>query len=347
MRVEPKLPTELKRELGSRQMMMIGVGGAIGTGLFLGSSLAISHAGPSVILAYAACSLVALVIAWALAEMVVVHPDAGGFGAIARRYLGPGTGFVIRWMYWAVNMIMIGGELIAAGLYVQYWWPSVSLWIPVAVFSCAIIAVNVAAVRFFGESEYWFSMIKVTAIVVFIILGSWMIIFGLPDAPASGLHNLTAHDGFLPNGIHGLMIGVVFALFSYLGTEISSVTAAESAYPERDVPRATRAMIMRMALFYVVSIAIIVIVIPWTVSAQGGSIEASPFVRVFEAAGVPAAAVLMNGVVLTAALSSANAALYLGSRMMHSLAEDRLSPTWAGRLSSRGCHGTRWSSRPC
>lgn len=326
----------LRRALTHRQLSMIGLGGAIGTGLFLGSALAISQAGPATILAYALCALVAFVISWALAEMVVVHPEAGSFGAIAQRYLGPLAGFVQRWTYWTIQVIAIGGEVVAAGLYVRFWWPQLPLWLLVVIFSAVVLGANALAVRFFGTVEYWFAMIKVVAIVVFIGLGLVLITVGLPRSPATGLANLTAHGGFLPNGLDGLFLAMVFVLFSYIGTEVVAVTAAESERPERDIPRAARRMVVRLVLFYVLAIAIVLAVVPWTVTAQGGSVEASPFVRVFQSAGIPAAAAITNFVVLTAALSSANTNLYLTTRMLHSLANDRYAPAWTGRLSRAG-----------
>ena len=334
--VRPRTDTDLHRGLSGRQLTMIGLGGAIGTGLFLGSSLAISEAGPAVVVAYVACGLVALVIAWALAEMVVVHPQAGAFGTIAHAYIGPWAGFVLRWTYWSMQVIAIGGEVIAAGIYVQYWWPALPLWLPVLAFSLLVLAVNAAAVGLFGEFEYWFSMIKVTAISVFVLLGLVLVFFGLPERPATGVSNLTAHGGLLPNGLSGLGLAMVFVLFSYIGTEVVSVTAAESEDPQRDIPRAARRMILRLALFYILAILVVVTVVPWTVTAQGGTVEASPFVKVFASAGIPAAAGIMNFVVITAALSSANTNLYLTTRMMHSLAQHRFAPAWAGRLSPTG-----------
>jgi amino acid transporter, AAT family len=326
----------LRRELATRQLTMIGIGGAIGTGLFLGSTFAVSQAGPGVVVAYTLCGLVALVIAWALAEMVVVHPTAGAFGSIAHAYLGAGSGFVLRWTYWAMQAIAIGGEMIAAGIYVQFWWPDVPLWLPVLVFSLVVLAVNSFAVKAFGETEYWLAMIKVSAICVFILLGLVLIVVGLPGRPATGAENLYAEGGFLPNGLPGLALAMVFVLFSYIGTEVVSVTAAESANPTRDVPRAARAMVLRLALFYILAVLVMVTVVPWTVTAQGGDLTASPFVTVFASAGIPAAAAIMNFVVLTAALSSANTNLYLTTRMLHSLAQHRLAPAWTGRLSSSG-----------
>ena len=332
----PEESQELHRRLTSRQLAMIGIGGAIGTGLFLGSTLAISNAGPAAIIAYIVCGLVALVISWALAEMVVQHPDAGAFGSIAHSYIGAWAGFVIRWTYWAGQVIAIGGEVVAAGIYIQYWWPEIPIWAPVVVFSLVILGINAVTVKIFGTLEYWFSMVKVTAIAVFVVLGAIMIFFGLPHHPAQGFGELTAHGGFLPHGVSGLGLAMVFALFSYVGTEVVSVTAAESENPAKDIPRAARQMVLRMGLFYVLAILVIVSVAPWTVAAQGGTLESSPFVRVFAAAGIPAAAGIMNLVVITAALSSANTNLYVTTRMMHSLALHRLAPRWTGRLTGSG-----------
>ncbi|RKT56084.1 amino acid permease [Saccharothrix australiensis] len=326
----------LRRALTGPQLSMIGLGGAIGTGLFLGSALAISHAGPAIVVAYALCALVAFVIAWALTEMVVVHPEAGSFGAVAHRYLGPLAGFVQRWTYWTIQAIAVGGEIVAAGLYVRFWWPDLPLWPLVAAFSAVVLTANALAVRFFGAVEYWFAMVKVVAVAVFIALGLLLIAVGLPESPATGLSHLTAHGGFLPNGVSGLFLAMVFVLFSYLGTEVVAVTAAESENPGRDLPRAARRMVLRLVLFYVLAIAVIVTVAPWTVTAQGGSVDASPFVRVVAGAGVPAAATIINFVVLTAALSSANTNLYLSTRMLHSLAADGYAPAWTARVSRTG-----------
>ncbi|WP_020667044.1 amino acid permease [Amycolatopsis nigrescens] len=334
--VGPARTTGLRRLLTGRQLSMIGLGGAIGTGLFLGSGLAISQAGPATILAYVACALAAFVLAWALAEMVVVHPEAGSFGAIAQRYLGPLAGFVQRWTYGSIQIIAIGGEVVAAGIYVQFWWPDLPLWLPVVVFSLVVLGANAAVVRLFGTMEYWLAMIKVVAIVVFVLLGLVLITVGLPEAPATGLANLTAHGGFLPNGLSGLFLAMVFVLFSYLGTEVVAVTAAESENPVRDIPKAARRMVLRLTLFYVLAIAVVLTVVPWPEIAAGGGITASPFVKVFAGAGIPAAATVLNFVVVTAALSSANTNMYLVTRMLHSLSADGYAPKWLGRLSGSG-----------
>jgi amino acid transporter, AAT family len=326
----------LRRALSGRQVGMIAIGGAIGTGLFLGSGLAISIAGPAVIIAYAVAAFAALALAFALAEMVVVHPEAGGFGAVIREYLGGLPGFVSRWIYWAAQVVNIGSEVIAAGLYLQFWYPQLPLWVPVVGFSVVMLAVNLAAVRFFGEFEYWFAMIKVVTIVVFIGLGVVYMIFGLPGHDPAGVEALTQHGGFLPNGLGAVWLALTVVTFSYLGTEAVSLTAAESKNPGRDVPRAARNTVLRLALFYVLGMLVIVSILPWDQVSGSDAVTESPFVRLFSLVGIPAAAGIMNFVVLTAALSAMNTNLYLTARMTHSLAVDGLAPKFFAAVSSNG-----------
>ncbi|SDN71557.1 amino acid permease [Allokutzneria albata] len=328
--------TGLRRELSGRQVGMIALGGAIGTGLFLGSGLAISLAGPAVVVVYAVAAVVALALAYALAEMTAVHPEAGGFGAISHRYLGPLAGFVQRWLYIVAQVVNIGSEVVAAGLYVQFWWPDVPLWAPVVGFSVLILTVNTLSVRFFGEFEYWFAMIKVATIVVFIGIGVYFLLFGFAGHPSPGLSAVTGHGGFLPNGLGAAWLALSVVTFSYMGTEAVTLTAAESRDPERDVPRAARSMVLRLGLFYVLGTAVLVLVVPWTEAAGTEGITQSPFVRLFEYAGIPAAAGVMNFVVLTAALSAMNTNLYLSSRMAHSLAIVGHAPRSLLKISSRG-----------
>lgn len=335
-RLAEETESGLRRELSGRQVGMIAIGGAIGTGLFLGSGLAISIAGPGVIIAYIVAALVALTLAYALAEMIVVHPEAGGFGAIAHRYLGGLAGFVQRWIYWAAQVVNIGSEVVAAGIYVKFWYPHIPLWVPVVVFSVIMLAVNAAAVRYFGEFEYWFAMIKVVTIVVFILLGLTYMFFGLPGQTATGMGALTEHGGFLPNGLGAVWLALTVVTFSYLGTEAVSVTASESRNPSRDVPRAARGMVLRLALFYVLGMLVIVTILPWTQVASADGVTQSPFVRLFDTAGIPAAAGLMNFVVLTAALSAMNTNLYVTARMTYSLARDGYAPRWFAGLSGSG-----------
>lgn len=289
----------LRRDLSGRQVGMIALGGAIGTGLFLGSGLAINHAGPAVLIAYVAAAFVALALAYALAEMVVVRPEAGGFGPISQRYLGGLASFVQRWLYWSAQVVNLGSEVVAAGIYVKFWYPGLPLWLPVVVFAAVMLAVNAAAVRFFGEFEYWFAMVKVVTIVVFVLLGLTYLVVGLPGHPAIGF-SVLARDGLVPRGVGAVWTSLTAVTFSYLGTEIVAMTAAESRDPRRDVPRAARNMALRLALFYVLAVFVLVSILPWH-SVSGGGIAQSPFVRLFSLAGIPAAAGIMNAVVLTAA----------------------------------------------
>lgn len=324
----------LRRDLSSRQVGMIALGGAVGTGLFLGSGLAISSAGPAVLIAYAAGALVALALAYALAEMIVVHPESGGFGALAQRYLGGLASFVQRWTYWTAQTVNLGSEVVAAGIYVRFWYPEMPLWLPVVAFSALMLAVNATAVRYFGEFEYWFAMVKVVTIVVFVLLGLTYLVVGLPGHPAVGLGVLT-RDGLLPNGIGAVWIAQSAVTFSYLGTEAVAMTAAEARDPGRAVPRAARNTVLRLGLFYVLSVFVLVSILPWN-SIAGGGVEQSPFVRLFAMAGVPAAAGIMNLVVLTAALSAMNTNLYVTSRMALSLAQDGYAPRWFAGIGRGG-----------
>ncbi|MCK2244662.1 amino acid permease [Crossiella sp. S99.2] len=315
---------------------MIAIGGAIGTGLFLGSGLAVSIAGPAVIIAYVLAALVTLTLAYALAEMVVRHPEAGGFGSISQRYLGHGAGFVQRWLYWASQVTNIGSEAVAAGLYLRFWYPELPLWLPVIGFSATMLLVNAASVRLFGRAEYWFAMIKVVTIVAFIAIGLTAIFFGLPGGQPTGLGALTEHGGFAPNGVGAIFLSLTVVTFSFLGTEAIAVTAAESRDPGRDIPRAARRTVLRLALFYVLAMLVVVTIVPWQQVAAGSTITESPFVRVFGLAGLPAAATVMNFVVLTAVLSAMNTNLYVTARMTYSLARDGYAPAALAVVSRNG-----------
>ncbi len=320
----------LRRRLTPRQLSMIALGGAIGTGLFLGSALSVQLAGPGVILSYAAGALIALVLMWALAEMAVAHPVAGSFGVYAEIYLHPWAGFVMRYSYWLAQVIAIGSEVVAASIYCHRWFPNVPAWVWIAAFSASLVYVNARSVASFGVFEYWFAMIKVVTIVVFLILGA-AVLFGIGFRPI-GTMNYTAHGGFLPHGWLGVGLGVAMAVFSYLGMEVVAVTSGEAENPETTVPRAMRKTLLRLALFYVGGVAVLVGVMPWN---QAGLAE-SPFVHVFQTVGIPYAAEVMNFVVLTAALSSINCNLYLTTRMIFSLARGRYAPPALGRLSRQG-----------
>src|SRR5438128_1096047 len=320
----------LRRNLTPRQLSMIALGGAIGTGLFLGSAVSVRLAGPGVILSYAVGAAIALALMWALAEMAVAHPVAGSFGVYAEVYLHPWAGFVMRYSYWLGQVVAIGSEVVAAAIYCRYWFPGVPAWIWVAAFSASLVYVNAQSVASFGWFEYWFAMIKVVTIILFLILGAALLL-GIGFKPI-GTANFTAHGGFLPNGWLGVGLGIAMAIFSYLGIEVVAVTSGEARDPQVAVPRALRKTLLRLALFYVGGIAVLVGVMPWN---QVGLAE-SPFVRVFQTVGIPAAAALMNFVVLTAALSSVNTNLYLCSRMLFSLARGGYAPGFLGHLSRAG-----------
>ncbi|HXB72154.1 MAG TPA: amino acid permease [Candidatus Acidoferrales bacterium] len=326
---------QLTRGLSSGQLSMIAIGGAIGTGLFLGSSLAVNLAGNGVIFSYMIGAMIALLFMGALSEMAVAHPTAGSFGVYAELYLNPWAGFVIRYTYWAVQCIAIGGEAVAISIYCQFWFPHTPQWLWTAAFSIALLYVNARSVSSFGSFEYWFAMIKVVAIVVFIAFGLALLV-GLGPVPAIGLANFTGNGGMLPKGIHGVWMAMVFVIFSYIGTEVVAVTAGEARDPERAVPKAMRSMVGRLIVFYLGAIAVLVAIVPWNQIQPGAHLTASPFVRVFQLTGIPAAAHVINFVVVTAAASSMNCNLYLTSRMMFSLSRGGYAPAMFGQVSRRG-----------
>ena len=325
----------LARQLSERQLGMIAIGGAIGTGLFLGSALAVRTAGPGVIISYILVSGIALLLMYCLSEMAVAHPTAGSFGVYADLYLSPWAGFVVRYTYWAAQSIAAGGEAVAAAIYTRWWFPNTPVWAWVIFYSALLIYVNAHSVGAFGSFEYWFSTIKVSAIVVFILLGA-SILLGIHQRRPIGLDNFHANGGFLPRGWTGVWLAMAFVIFGFIGTEIVAVTAGEAKDPERSVPRALRTMLLRLVIFYVGAITILVGVIPWTEIEPGQSITVSPFVRVFDLMHVPIAADILNFVVLTAALSGMNCCLYLCTRMIFSLARGGYAPKALGGVSKKG-----------
>lgn len=325
----------LARQLSQRQLGMIAIGGAIGTGLFLGSAIAVRTAGPGVILTYIFAAIITLLLMACLAEMAVAHPTAGSFGIYAELYLSRWAGFVIRYTYWAAQSIAIGGEAVAAAIYTQWWFPHTPTWAWVVVYSTALIVINSMSIGAFGTFEYWFSMIKVSAILVFIVLGTAMI-FGVHQDHPIGLANFLNHGGFLPHGLMGAWLALAIVIYSFIGAEVVAVTAGEAKDPERSVPRAMRTLLARLAIFYIGAIVVLVGVIPWTQIQPGRDVTISPFVRVFEVMHIPAAAHVINFVVLTAALSSMNCNLYMSTRMIFSLSRAGYAPESLGRVSHKG-----------
>ena len=256
---------------------MMAIGGAIGVGLFLGSSVTIRLAGPGVILSYLLGAGIALIMSYVLTEMAVVHPVAGAFGVYAEKYLNPWAGFSIRATYGVAQIIAIGAEVTAAGIYISYWFPHVPQWIWVVLVSAALVALNSMQVNRLGEFEYWFAMIKVAAILSFIIVGLGLI-FGIGTGHALGLANLTRHGGFLPSGWKGVWLSLTITVTSYMGVEIIAVTAGEAERPEVTIPRAMRNIVYRLIFFYVLAIAIMVTMVPWN-QAGSSSFPAVPLLR--------------------------------------------------------------------
>jgi len=320
----------LHHRLSQRQVAMIGLGCTIGTGLFLGSAISVKLAGPAVLLSFAAGAVIALSVIWALAEMAVEHPAAGSFGLYAEMYLHPWAGFAVRYTYWLCLVMIVGSEVVASAIYCEFWLPRAPAWVWIAGFSILLILVNTLSIEDFGSIEYWFAMIKVVTIVAFLVLGA-MLLFGV-GFPRIGLTHFTSHGGFFPHGWRGVGLGVVMAIFSFLGLEIVGVTAGEAADPVKAVPRALRRTLGYLALFYLVGLGLVVGIVPWTEIGLGES----PFVRVFERVGIPAAGHVMNFVVLSAALSSALCNLYFTARMLFSLARGGFAPALLGKLSKKG-----------
>jgi amino acid transporter, AAT family len=324
----------LHRDLKRSQVVMIGLGGAIGTGLFLGSGLAIGYAGPAVVLSFAIAAFIALVMVFSLAEMAVVHPSAGSLGTYAEIYLNPWAGFVVRYSYWMCQVIAVGAEAVAAGVYMTYWFEGSPVWAWSLAFAIVLLFFNSRSVTYFGTIEVWFASIKVIAIIVFILIGAAAIL-GIGTA-AIGFHNLTAlPGGFMPKGFGGVWMGVIVGVLAFFGIEIVAVTSGETRDPARTIPAALRTMVLRLFLFYVLALSIVVTFVPWT-ETGATVLTQSPFVRVFAHSGIRQAAGIMNFVVLSAALSSMNTDVYLCSRMLFSLARGDFAPRFLGRLNRNG-----------
>ena len=324
----------LHKDLTRPQLVMIGLGGAIGTGLFMGSGVAIGYAGPAVMLSYAIAAIAAVAMVFSLSEMAVMHPTAGSFGTYAEIYLNPWAGMVARYSYWLAQVIAVGGEAVAAGVYMTFWFPGTPVWLWSVCFAFVLLYFNSRSVNNFGSIEYWFALIKVVAIVIFIIV-CLATIFGLWSEPV-GLRNLTGlPGGFMPHGFGGVWMAVIIGVFSYNGIEVIAVTSGEAKDPVRAIPAALRTMALRLFLFYVLALTIVVTFVPWT-ETGAAIVTQSPFVRVFAHSGIRHAAGIMNFVVLSAALSSMNTNVYLCSRMLFSLSRGGYAPRFLGRLGDSG-----------
>ena len=330
----------LKRAMSTRHLVMLSLGGAIGTGLFLGSGEVIAQTGPvAAIIAYILGGLIAYMVMLCLGELAVHMPVAGSFGTYAQKYIGPGTGYMISWVYWLTWTATLGTEFTAAALLMQEWFPHISMWIWTIIFAITIFALNLSSTRIFAESEFWLALVKVVTVVAFIILGL-LAIFGLipfhgaESAPL--FHNLTA-QGWFPQGLVPIFTTMLIVNFAFSGTELIGVAAGETKDPAVNVPKAINAAIWRLLIFFVGTIVVISALLPFQVAGLGGeSVSNSPFVTVFNYIGIPYADDIMRFVIITALLSAANSGLYAASRMMWSLSAQRQLPQVFSRLSSSG-----------
>ena len=326
----------LQRNLSSGQLSMIAIGGAIGTGLFLGSGFAISFAGPAVLLSYLIGAVITLLVMGCMAEMTIAHPTSGSFGVWAELYLSPLAGYLVRFAYWAGVVFALGTEITAIAVYMRFWFPSVPGWLWICGFTILLLLVNSFNVRLFGSIEYAFSALKIAAIVVFLLLGVYVIMSSSALKPGDpvGFRNYVAYGGFFPKGSRGMWIGVLVSLFSFFSIEMIAVAAGEAKDPERAIRGAFRATMVRLVLFYILTLAIVLAIVPWPITAAG--LYQSPFVTVMMRTHIPHAAGVVNFIILIAALSAMNSQLYITARMLFSLSRSGLAPRRLGSLSRRG-----------
>ncbi|MEU9173224.1 amino acid permease [Streptomyces sp. NPDC048420] len=321
----------LSHGLKQRHLSMIALGGVIGAGLFVGSGAGIAAAGPSIVLAYTLSGLLVMLVMRMLGEMSAAYPSSGSFSAHAERAIGPWAGFTAGWSFWVLLCTAVGLEGIGAAKIVTGWLPGTPEWAWVGLFMLVFCVTNLAAVKNFGEFEFWFAALKVAAIGLFLVLGVLAIAGVLPGTGSPGTSNLTGRGGFFPGGGEGLVVGLLASVFAYGGLETVTIAAAESEDPVRGVASAVRTAMWRIALFYVGSMAVIVTLVPWDSKAV---VEKGPYVAALDELGIPGAGQLMNAVVLVALLSAMNANIYGSSRIAYSLVRRGLGPKGLGRVSA-------------
>lgn len=321
----------LKKNLSNRHVQLIALGGAIGTGLFLGLGTSISLAGPSVLLGYAIAGIIAFFIMRQLGEMVVEEPVSGSFSHFANKYWGNMAGFLSGWNYWILYVLVGMAELSAIGIFMNFWFPELPTWITALCFFILINLLNLINVRFFGETEFVLSLIKIAAIIGMIVFGGYLLYSGHGGSQAA-VSNLWALGGFFPNGLHGFMMALTVIMFAFGGLELVGISAAETSNPEKTIPKATNQIVYRILIFYVGAIFILLCLYPWNQVAQGGS----PFVMIFKSLDSNLVAHILNFVVLTAAISVFNSAVYCNSRMLLGLAEQGNAPAFLKKINHRG-----------
>jgi AAT family amino acid transporter len=325
----------LHRGLSARQLSMIAIGGAIGTGLFLGSGFAIGFAGPAVLVSYFIGAVITLLLMGCMAEMTVAHPTSGSFGAWAEFYVSPLAGFLVRFAYWAGVVFALGTEITAVTVYMRFWFPGTPGWVWILGFTLLIVLVNAFNVRLFGAVEYGFSALKISAIVAFLFLGAWVVFSSSSNSGAPiGFSNYTAFGGFFPKGVWGMWVAVLVSLFSYFSIEMIAVAAGEAKDPQRAIAHAFRATMLRLVLFYLLTLALVLAIVPWNVMASGAT--QSPFVTVMSRTHIAGAAGVVNCVILIAALSAMNSQLYITTRMLFSLSRAGFAPRRLGVVTRNG-----------
>lgn len=324
---------ELHRGLEERHITLMSLGAAIGVGLFLGSASAIEMAGPAILLAYALGGSVMFIIMRALGEMAIHQPVAGSFSRYAKNYIGPLAGYLTGWNYWFLWIVTCMAEITAVGIYMKMWYPDVPVWIWALSALVIMASINLLAIKAYGEFEFWFALIKIVAIVLMIITGLGMILFGFGNGGvATGISNLWENGGFAPNGIQGILMSMQMVMFAFLGIEMIGVTAGEVKNPEKSLARAVNSVFWRILIFYVGALFVIMSIYPWDqIGTQG-----SPFVLTFEKIGIGQAAGIINFVVLTAALSSCNSGIFSTGRMLFNLAEQKQAPAKLHKVSKTG-----------
>ncbi|KAB2332246.1 amino acid permease [Cytobacillus depressus] len=321
----------LQQSLKSRHMSMIALGGVIGAGLFVGSGAAIHKTGPGILVSYAIAGTLVFLIMRLLGEMATANPTSGSFSEYARDTIGPWAGVTVGWLYWFQWVVVIAIEAIAGAAIIHLWYPELPMWFLTFALTLSLTLTNIYSVKSFGEFEYWFAMIKVASIIAFLILGV-SIIFGFSSSSSVGVTNLVQNGGFFPHGISAVFLGIITVFFSFAGTEVATIAAAESKDPVKSVGKAINSTIMRVLIFYIGSIAVVVTLLPW----DSANVLQSPFVAVLEYLEIPFAAHIMNFIVLTAVLSCLNAGLYTTSRMMFSLANKGDAPKYFLKLNKKG-----------
>lgn len=321
---------DLRRNLKSRHLEMISIGGAIGTGLFYGSSWSIKQAGPAITIVYLLAAVAIYFIVRALGEMAVEEPVSGSFVSYANRYIGRFAGFVCGWNSLILILSTTAAEFNALGTYIQFWFPSIPIWLTALCATAMLSLINLVSVKYFGEIEFWFSFVKVAAIICLIVFGFGMILFGFGiGGHPIGFSNLTSHGGFMPNGASGLFFAFVIVAFAYGGIEDLGMAAGEVRNVKKSMRTAINCAFWRLLLFYVGAIFVLVTVFPWTDLADS---KGSPFVSLFSMVGIPAAASIMNLVVITAVLSAVNSYIFFHSRKLYNMALHHNAPAFLGKV---------------